>query len=62
MLESSAAERDLGVLVDDKLNVSQQCPGSQEGRLCRGAYQAKHCQPAEGGDCAPLLCTGVASP
>ncbi|KAJ7403704.1 rna-directed dna polymerase from mobile element jockey-like [Willisornis vidua] len=54
ILESSAMERDLGVLVDGKLNMSQQCPGSQEDQPCH--------QPIEGGDCPTLLCTGVVSP
>ncbi|RMC21289.1 hypothetical protein DUI87_02150 [Hirundo rustica rustica] len=62
-LESSAMERDLGgVLVDGKLNISQQCPGSQEGQPCSGVHQAKHRQPVKGGDCPALLCAGVASP
>lgn len=33
----AAAGRDLGVLVHGKLNMRQQCPGSQEGHLCPGA-------------------------
>ncbi|KAJ7395478.1 rna-directed dna polymerase from mobile element jockey-like [Pitangus sulphuratus] len=60
MLDSSAMERDLGVLVDGKLTMSQQCPGSQEGMS--GGHQEKHRQPVKEGDCPALLCTGVASP
>ncbi|KAJ7411111.1 RNA-directed DNA polymerase from mobile element jockey-like protein [Willisornis vidua] len=62
MLESSATERDLGVLTSSKLNVTQQCPSSQEGQQCpgRGGHQAKHCQPVKGGDCPTLLYTGKA--
>ncbi|KAJ7425501.1 hypothetical protein WISP_23178 [Willisornis vidua] len=59
ILGSSATERDLGVLVDGKWNMSQQCPGRQQ---CPGGHQAKHHQPVKGGDCPALLCTGAASP
>ncbi|KAJ7415443.1 rna-directed dna polymerase from mobile element jockey-like [Willisornis vidua] len=50
MLESSAMEIALGVPDDDQLNMSQQCPGTQEGQPCPEGHQAKHHQPIEGGD------------
>ncbi|KAJ7407526.1 hypothetical protein WISP_125912 [Willisornis vidua] len=62
MLESSAMERNLGVLANGKLKLSQQCLGSQEGQPCPGGHQTKHCQQVEGEDCPALLCTGAASP
>ncbi|KAJ7409331.1 rna-directed dna polymerase from mobile element jockey-like [Willisornis vidua] len=62
MLESNAMERDLEVLVSGKLNMSQQCPGSQEGQVCPGGHQAQHRQLVKGGDYPALLCTGAAQP
>ncbi|KAJ7425342.1 hypothetical protein WISP_23674 [Willisornis vidua] len=61
-MKSSAIVRDLGVLVNGKLTMSQQCPGSQEGQPCPGGHQAQHHQPVKGGDCPALLSTGTASP
>ncbi|RMC03303.1 hypothetical protein DUI87_20498 [Hirundo rustica rustica] len=54
-LKSSALERDLGVLLDGKLNMSQQCPDSQESRPCPGVHQEQHHQLGKGGDCPPVL-------
>ncbi|KAJ7415298.1 hypothetical protein WISP_78901 [Willisornis vidua] len=51
MLESSAVEKDLGVLVGGQLNMSQQCPGSQESQLCPGGHPTKDLQLVKGGDC-----------
>lgn len=53
VLESSALERDLGVLVDDKL--SQQCPGSQEGHSCPGGTRPSMASQARKG-IVPLCC------
>ncbi|OWK56336.1 Calcyphosin-2 [Lonchura striata] len=41
MLENSTVEGVLGVLVHGKLNIGQQCPGSQEGQPCPGVHQAQ---------------------
>ncbi|KAJ7408955.1 rna-directed dna polymerase from mobile element jockey-like [Willisornis vidua] len=63
MLESSDTERDLGILIDSKLNMNQQCPGSQEGQpYPGGGHQAQHYQLVKGGDCPPLLCPEAALP
>ncbi|RMC15839.1 hypothetical protein DUI87_08043 [Hirundo rustica rustica] len=55
MLESSAMEKDLGIPMDGKLNVSQQCTGSQKRQPCRRVHQGQHHQLGKGGDCPTLL-------
>lgn len=49
-LESSHTERNLGSLVNSKLNMGQQYPGSQEGQPCHGGHQVQQHQPGEGGE------------
>lgn len=42
MLGSSATDRNWGLLVDVKLDMDQQSPGSQEDQPCPGAHQEQH--------------------
>ena len=48
------------VLVNDKLNISQQCPGSQESQPCPGGHQAQYGQWAREG--IVLLCSELGQP
>ena len=61
-LEISPAERNLGVLVSSWVSVSQQCPGSQEGKPQPGVHQTQHDQPVKSGDCPAVFSAGAASP
>ena len=56
-IESSPAEKDLGVLVDGKLTVSQQFALSPESQPCAGLHQEQCGQQVKGGDSPPLLCS-----
>jgi len=60
LLESSSVERDLGVLVDDKLTTSHVCPGCQEGQWDSGMHQEECGQQVEGGSPSPLHCPSEA--
>ncbi|KAF4801566.1 hypothetical protein TURU_033704 [Turdus rufiventris] len=60
ILESSATERDLGFLADTKLNLSQQCPGIQEGQVCPGGIRHSMARWAREG--IALLCSELEQP
>jgi len=53
----SPVEKDLVMLVDEKLDMSLQCAlEAQKAKLYPGLHQQKHGQQVEGGDSAPLSC------
>ncbi|KAJ7413508.1 rna-directed dna polymerase from mobile element jockey-like [Willisornis vidua] len=59
-LESSTTERHLEILVHGKLNMSQQCPGSQEGKPCPGGIRHNIAsQSREGLSCSALHWGGL---
>lgn len=56
LLGSSPAEKDLGVLLDQKLDTRQQCePCSPKGQLYAELHQKRCGQQRDGGDYPPLL-------
>jgi len=59
-IESSPEEKDLGLLVDEKLNTTQQRVLTTQ--KANRIHQKKSGQQVEGGDSAPLLCSGQTPP
>jgi len=59
----SPEEKDLWILVDGKsAHKPAMCARSPEGQLYPGLHQEKCGQQGEGGDSAPLLCSGETPP
>ncbi|KAK4805526.1 hypothetical protein QYF61_004466 [Mycteria americana] len=63
VIESSPAEKDLGVLMERKAgHEPRTCARSPQGQLYPGLHPKKRGQQVEGGDSAPLLCSGETPP
>ncbi|GAB0178085.1 hypothetical protein GRJ2_000273800 [Grus japonensis] len=61
-IESSPEEKDLVVLVDEKLNVSWQYACNPDSQPYPGLHQKQCDQKIKGGDSAPLLSSRETSP
>lgn len=53
------AERDLGAVLDGKLNESAMCLGGQNSQPYSGVHQAQHSQLDERSDCLTILSIGL---